>query len=215
MRETGNEVFMKWCAIWRNYQNRGNIGVWHSLFNSFAAGFSFPLYLLCQIQLGGKRHVLIFPSAPKGNHGWWYEKHETVIYISPQHWDDTKFWRKLCAVPLQQSLFKIGHCYPEFGLSWCFTAKNLPLMQVTHVWSWFHPCSISKEDPLKKKMDTRSSILAWEIPWMEETGGLYSTWGHKKSALTERLNNNIAEFTGSISHAWILFSQKAASCTDP
>ena len=30
------------------------------------------------------------------------------------------------------------------------------------------------EDPLKKEMTTRSSILAWEIPWTEEPGGLQS-----------------------------------------
>ena len=30
------------------------------------------------------------------------------------------------------------------------------------------------EDPLKKGMATRSSILAWRIPWAEEPGGLQS-----------------------------------------
>ena len=28
------------------------------------------------------------------------------------------------------------------------------------------------EDPLEKGMATHSSILAWRIPWTEETGGL-------------------------------------------
>ena len=28
------------------------------------------------------------------------------------------------------------------------------------------------EDPLEKKMATHTSILAWKIPWTEETGGL-------------------------------------------
>ena len=28
------------------------------------------------------------------------------------------------------------------------------------------------EDPLEKEMATHSSILAWEIPWTEEPGGL-------------------------------------------
>ena len=31
------------------------------------------------------------------------------------------------------------------------------------------------EDPLEKEMATHSSILAWEIPWAEETGGLQNT----------------------------------------
>ena len=32
-----------------------------------------------------------------------------------------------------------------------------------------------------------SSTLAWEIPWTEEPGGLYSPLGHKESDTTERL----------------------------
>ena len=33
---------------------------------------------------------------------------------------------------------------------------------------------LSQEDSLKKEMATHSSILAWEIPWTEEPGGLQS-----------------------------------------
>ena len=32
--------------------------------------------------------------------------------------------------------------------------------------------SLGQEDPLEKEMATHSSILAWEIPWTEEPGGL-------------------------------------------
>ena len=46
--------------------------------------------------------------------------------------------------------------------------KNLPAMQETRVQS------LSGEDPLEKGMATHSSILAWEIPWTEELGGLQS-----------------------------------------
>ena len=42
--------------------------------------------------------------------------------------------------------------------------KNLPAMQETQVQS------LGQEDPLKKRMDTHSSILAWKIPWTEEPG---------------------------------------------
>ena len=35
--------------------------------------------------------------------------------------------------------------------------------------------SLGGEDPLEKEMATHSSILAWKIPWIEETGGLQST----------------------------------------
>ena len=46
--------------------------------------------------------------------------------------------------------------------------KNLPAMQDTRVQS------LGQEDPLEKGMATHSSILAWEIPWTEEPGGLQS-----------------------------------------
>ena len=31
---------------------------------------------------------------------------------------------------------------------------------------------LGQEDPLKEEIATHSSILAWEIPWIEEPGGL-------------------------------------------
>ena len=34
--------------------------------------------------------------------------------------------------------------------------------------------SLGREDPLEREMAAHSSILAWEIPWTEETGGLQS-----------------------------------------
>ena len=43
--------------------------------------------------------------------------------------------------------------------------KNLPAMQETWVGS------LSREDPLEKRMATHSSILAWRIPRTEEPGG--------------------------------------------
>ena len=33
---------------------------------------------------------------------------------------------------------------------------------------------LGQEDPLEKEMATHSSILAWEIPWTEDPGGLKS-----------------------------------------
>ena len=33
--------------------------------------------------------------------------------------------------------------------------------------------SLGQEDPLEEDMATHSSVLAWEIPWTEEPGGLY------------------------------------------
>ena len=34
--------------------------------------------------------------------------------------------------------------------------------------------SLGQEDPLEREMATKSSILAWEVPWTEEPGGLQS-----------------------------------------
>ena len=39
---------------------------------------------------------------------------------------------------------------------------------------------LGQEVPLEKEMTTHSSILAWEIPWTEEPGGLQSM-GSKKT----------------------------------
>ena len=44
--------------------------------------------------------------------------------------------------------------------------------------------SLGREDTLEKEMATHSSILAWEIPWTEEPGGLQSV-GSKESDTTE------------------------------
>ena len=46
--------------------------------------------------------------------------------------------------------------------------KNMSAMQETQV------LSLGQEDPPEEGMATHSSILAWEIPWTEEAGGLPS-----------------------------------------
>ena len=46
--------------------------------------------------------------------------------------------------------------------------KNPPVNQKMKIQS------LHWKDPLKKEMATHSSILAWEIPWTEELGGLQS-----------------------------------------
>ena len=53
------------------------------------------------------------------------------------------------------------------------TVKNLPAMQETWI------LSLGLENPLKKEMETHSSILAWRIPQG------YSPWGYKESDTTE------------------------------
>ena len=49
--------------------------------------------------------------------------------------------------------------------------KNPPAMQETQE---MVVQSLGREDPLEEEMATQFSILAWRIPWTEETGGLWS-----------------------------------------
>ena len=56
--------------------------------------------------------------------------------------------------------------------------KNLSAMQETWVWS------LSWEYTLEKEMATHSSILAWKIPWTEESDELQFMC-HKELDTTE------------------------------
>ena len=57
-------------------------------------------------------------------------------------------------------------------------SKNLLPMQETWVQS------LGWEDPLEMEMETHSSILAWRIPLIEESGGLQSIGLQKESDKT-------------------------------
>ena len=73
------------------------------------------------------------------------------------------------------------HCRPSISICWNSS-------QVVIIWGF--PASsdgkestckagdpgliLGWEDPLEKRMVTHSSVLAWEILWMEETGGVQS-----------------------------------------
>ena len=86
------------------------------------------------------------------------------------------------------SITKNGTGCPEKNTSllWCFSpqfitrmvaqmVKNLPATQEARVGS------LGWEDPLEKEMAILFSILAWEIPWTEEPGGLLTVQGSQKS----------------------------------
>ena len=60
------------------------------------------------------------------------------------------------------------HTEIQTGFPGDSVVKNLPAKQETQIGS------LGWEDPLEKEMATHSNILAWEIPWTEEPGGL---WG--------------------------------------
>ena len=71
-------------------------------------------------------------------------------------------------------MFKLKYATIRLGLGqsrfprWLRGKKiHLPIQEM-----WVQ--SLCWEDPLEKEMATHSSILAWEIPWTEEPGGLQS-----------------------------------------
>ena len=74
--------------------------------------------------------------------------------------------------------------------------KNLPAMQETRV------RLLGQEDPLEKEMATHSSILAWRVPWTEESGRLQSVgsqrarhnWATKPSPASYSMNTHLSDF---------------------
>ena len=64
------------------------------------------------------------------------------------------------------------------GLPWVAqSVKNLPAMQETQV------PSLGQEDALETEMAIHSSLLALEIPWTQDSGGL-QTMGSQESDTT-------------------------------
>ena len=54
---------------------------------------------------------------------------------------------------------------------------SLPRQEVQEMWV----PSLGWEDPLEMGMATRSSVLAWEIPWTEGSGRLHTVHGVTQS----------------------------------
>ena len=61
----------------------------------------------------------------------------------------------------------------RLGFRYTHYSQNPPAIQETQVppFGW--------EDPLEKEIAMHSSIVAWEIPWTEEPGGLKSMGSQK------------------------------------
>ena len=70
------------------------------------------------------------------------------------------------------------------GFPGCSLVKHSPA-------NWRQVPSLGQEYPTEKTMATHSCVLAWEIPWTEEPGGLQSK-GSQKSRT--RLNKNNIHF---------------------
>ena len=90
-----------------------------------------------------------------------------------------------CMYPLIPYCFLRYHITDNLGFPGSSVVKNSPAMQET----WF--LSLGWEDSLEKEMATQSSILALEIPWTEEPGGLLSIgWQKSWTQLSNWLNSN-------------------------
>ena len=55
-------------------------------------------------------------------------------------------------------------------LRWCLLRCHLPMQETQKTWLR----SLGQKDPLEEGMATHSSILAWRIPWTEESSRLQS-----------------------------------------
>ena len=73
-------------------------------------------------------------------------------------WPSVCLWRKVSL-----GILPISGGFPGGSVT-----KNSPGMQEMQIWS------LGLEDPLEEDLATYSSILAREIPWTEEPGGLQS-----------------------------------------
>ena len=56
------------------------------------------------------------------------------------------------------------------------------MQETQETWVWF----LGQEGLVEKEVATHSSILAWKIPWTEESGGV-QFMGHKESETTEHM----------------------------
>ena len=70
---------------------------------------------------------------------------------------------------IRPPVFKSWFYYLLLDLPMAQQVKNPPAMQEPQE-TQVQP--LGQEDPLEKEMATQSSILAWEIPWTDEPGGL-------------------------------------------
>ena len=79
--------------------------------------------------------------------------------------------------------------------------------------------SLDWEDPLEKEMATHSNVLAWRIPWTEETGGLQflgsQRVGHNRVTDTHRHTHILrnVEMTLLVDAKWLIYNSEHESWT--
>ena len=101
----------------------------------------------------------------------WLRSHHCVEMWLALLWSLPILNKEQLPAPLRVSDLRLHNQQP--GASLMAQWSSLLVMQKTWVWS------LGWEDPLEKDMATHSSILAWEIPWTEEPGGLQSMWSQR------------------------------------
>ena len=114
---------------------------------------------------------------------------------NPEHW---QLQRQVRVVEQQELSFTasrkvksynhFGRKCGSIGLPWWLRWKRIHLQCRRPIYVQ----SLGWEDPLEKEMATHSSILAWEIPWIEEPGGLQSTRVTRELGTTEWLSTAAA-----------------------
>ena len=67
--------------------------------------------------------------------------------------------------------------------------------------------SLGQEDSLEKEMATHSSVLAWEIPWIEGPDWLHSLWSCKESDTTEGLSMHRINITAKTHVSFVHYIQ--------
>ena len=91
---------------------------------------------------------------------WRIRGQRSLAGYSP--WDHIEFY-----MTKQLTLFTQFHKLPRW-----LSGKESTCNAVDSQETWLQ--SLGQEDPLEKEMATHSNILAWEIPWTKEPGGLQS-----------------------------------------
>ena len=149
---------------------------------------------LLQIMLFEANNNLIHGEANKGQNSSWiyltfkfyYNVTDHIFYIYVIFYD-----LRICSVILW--IFDIIYTKRYQKLSDESPLTNitssiicLPKKDMRETWVR----SLCQESHLKKEMATHANILAWEITWTEEPGGLYSPWGCKELKMTERAHTH-------------------------
>ena len=106
-------------------------------------------------------------------HGWWTRQESSRPAQLPGSFHSIGETAQFAWKPALTPSFPDSCVNPSLSVAsspdkllWiAFQVKNPPTRQETWV-------QLAQIDPLEKKMATHSSILAWEIPWTEEPGGL-------------------------------------------